>query len=791
MSLYKITPDDVETFTIVATPKKSFSSNSNGEVTGTVNLFARRSDIEKEVVPLSLFEQSFFNDKDINQLLKQVKNAASGSTNFESEISQYLNEVNSQTSSARKQKQLNIKRFEPSLVFGKDSLKKRSAQIMMGHYRNVYPEMNWAYTNYNCLNFFTGSELPTSSTLLYPNSQSLDYPSGVYSPQSAFTFEFYINPRYTTDSENSDFKAGTIMHLSSTYAISLHSGSSRDSTGKVDGYKISLQLSHSADISPSLAVNGNYPNDLIFFSPDNSLKRNHWHHVAIRWGTNSINEGSGSFFVDGTEVSTFVVPSGTIVPAPYAVPQGDPSVLCLGNYYEGSNSGTFGQDLFFNTNPATRDGLINLAPSFNQEAPDAFDFTHPLNAELHEIKLYDTFRLTENIISDSLGGSSVLDNLRLYVPPFFVKESPFRQVLNNQGGVLQTPFQAINSTTDDPFNVALSFGVGGHYINLENSLRDFANGIYPRQMFLTASQITDDAPISRTANEYMYLTGSVRKRNVTLLPCDNGIFTPNFNLLRSGTVSVSPSSGSAVEKFVNDLGHLDLSLVSLNNLVPTSSYNSGLDFQSGSIIDGIAGATPENPGVAPQGVLTVLQRTRDTSSNEVTFFDISNIYFGNRINPGSFQVKDTSVTGSSEKVSITLKDNGYGGLYRGDCLTAQATWNNVGNIFYNEGLIAVKTPNIPFFGKEQFEMSFEGEQTVHVLKLSAEAGTSLINSSSNPNYQAISASLNANENDSKFVYISNLDFMDENLNVVMKTSLAQPLKKRNSDKALFTIKMDF
>ena len=43
---------------------------------------------------------------------------------------------------------------------------------------------------------------------------------------------------------------------------------------------------------------------------------------------------------------------------------------------------------------------------------------------------------------------------------------------------------------------------------------------------------------------------------------------------------------------------------------------------------------------------------------------------------------DSALTGSDGKVSMVLKDNGRGSLYRADCLTKQATWSNVGNIFY-------------------------------------------------------------------------------------------------------------
>jgi hypothetical protein len=42
-----------------------------------------------------------------------------------------------------------------------------------------------------------------------------------------------------------------------------------------------------------------------------------------------------------------------------------------------------------------------------------------------------------------------------------------------------------------------------------------------------------------------------------------------------------------------------------------------------------------------------------------------------------------------------------------------------------------------------------------------------------------------------FVYISGINFHDENLNVVAKANFAQPVMKRDGDKILFKITFDF
>ena len=170
---------------------------------------------------------------------------------------------------------------------------------------------------------------------------------------------------------------------------------------------------------------------------------------------------------------------------------------------------------------------------------------------------------------------------------------------------------------------------------------------------------------------------------------------------------------------------------------------------------------------------------------------MSNLFYGNRILPGSLFITDPNVTGSGGKVRISLKDNGRGGLFRADALTTHPTWANVGTVLYNEGVAVIKSPNIPFFGKDEFELKCKGEQNIHMLTVNIPAGVGMFNSSSNPVFKPISASLDPNEYDPDFVYITGLNLHDDNLNVIMRSNLAQPIKKRRSDEFLIKFKKDF
>tara|TARA_B100000700_G_scaffold321715_1_gene421582 strand:- start:13304 stop:16585 length:3282 start_codon:yes stop_codon:yes gene_type:complete len=879
---------------------------------------------------------------------------------FRSAIELYISGVHANPESARNKKAMEIIRFEPSFKYTKDTGRKNVIKnVIMPYHRVDNPTSHYAFTNYQTLNFFTASYVPSNSALIYPNYFKDDTTYGPYTPSKAFTLSFYVNPRRTTLKASDPYVAGCITHLSSTFAVSVVSGSRKDEKGLPTSFRIMLQLSHSADVKPTSVAytntsnrgtsggSSNYPGDLIFLTNDNSLQKNHWHHVAIRWGTRTLNAGSGSILIDGIQRGEFSIPSASIAPVnktgkilasasftfgavppdgtvivmtgtngkvrlfefdtsnspnllfgvsgsntrripvyglttgaqaasvfanrvrrsglglttsvssnavtikhktggtvgntliitgtghifhhglhatgserPPVVnltasifnPSGqqmyfgggtnattasvaDPQGLIIGNYFVGGNLMHSSSNMvqFFNPNANTNEGVRSLAAE-NCD-PSSFSFSNPLNAEVHDIRIYNRYLTTQEVLTSSIQGPPSYKDMLFYLPVLFTKESRKR---NN----LLTPFQTTRSTTDDPFNVSLSFGVGGHLVNCENYLREFVQKEYPRMFNLTASVVSGDAQVELTMNQYLYATGSVRARNLLVLPNDNGYFKPNFDLLKSGTYTTSPKSTAEMGKFVNDLGNLDLSLVTLNDLILTSSLIESLTNDESEIASQIMGSNPDNLGQAPGVVLTIYQRTRDNSSNQVVFFDASNLFYGKRIKPGSLRMHDPGLTGSISPtvsdianaegvVPMTLRDNSRGNIYRADSKTPHAKWSSVGNIYYDEGVMIIKSPNIPMFGKDKHTIDFKGEHDVHVMKVLVKAGAGQINSSSNPTFVATSASIYANDTSTDFVYITGINFHDDNFNIVTKTNFAQPVVKRSSDEFLFKTKIDF
>ena len=1175
MAIIPITSDNLEKFKLQTSPKRTLVSSSNG-LTGSVAVFGRVSSIEKDAVPPAGFTNSVFDEETIEEKRKAaLKLSQSGKTSYSGAVEDYLTAVNNAPQSAVKSKRVEVTRFEPSHKFTKDTMRKNVVKnVLFPRYRPIYPSCEWAYPNYHTLNFFTGSKSNNSSCLIYPcstgSAQTTDKDNFPYTPGNEFTFEFWINPRYTTEaptngpggtSADSHYHAGTIMHLSSSYCISLVSGSSVDQDGYPDKFRIMFQLGHAAQTRPykiglynsdgtnsssnprkgatlksntqlfstRAAAIEEFPTGddfteytkgrgIIALTNDNVLKHNHWHHVAIRGGK-SINNRDGSFYVDGKLVGQFPLCTETyahdLMPLQMDVPDGDPDALIVGNYldtrFQAGNEPQLAR--FFNVNTAYREGLISMyrgaydkalelagEPAHTDPESTKFRFTNPLNAEIHEIRVWKEYRSVENIVTGSQSSlTEISGSLMFYVPPWFTKETRKREVL-------QTPFQAFRTKTDDPFNAALSFGIGGRELNLPNFTREIVQGVSPRHYKLVSTENAGSTKFM-SCNELLYdaertnISGdlisdvdrgfdSIRKGNLTVLPNDNGLFNPDWTLLGKATThlgnfGITPASGSisytgqpangnkigltsasgtrhvfkfetsgvtgtkdldgvitvdikgsadltyqeflsalkaatafgnemsgsfssgkitlrqgingesgntgiqdifpkisqssvanatvsnfvggendpkvsgtAVDKFVDSFGTQNLGLISLEKMVSTgsipeglvditsefrglpgvgaakataeivwtanvaiqdgtkialtshngkkitfkflndslggranktfdasdstvivdartavdsadsgtganindvwyrfmqavnsymnglitvtapsvspgssyddfgdanitsliltqqvkgtsgnksiqvigtfdaaitvpSSFSGGRDNPDPSVLNSLEGATPEDPGIQPGGILTILNRTRDPSSNEVVFFDASNLFYGNRIKPGSFVVKDSAITGSGGRVSMTIRDNGKGGLFRADCKSKVATWNEIGSIIYEEGISVIKTPNIPFFGKDQFEVTMQGDHNVHVLEINIPAPKGKINSSSNPNYKKLVPSDYASETADKFVYITSINLHDENFNIIGRANLAQPIAKRDTDGYMFRLKMDF
>ena len=924
--------------------------------------------------------------------------AAAKSLELDTGLRAFMGGVRKRPSPVKTFKTTSITRFNPKFSTPSEVIMSGSAQrdhkqtalkniivgSLMPTYKVEYNNPGLLFTNYQSINFFTNGtspdewesvsthqRIPTSSVIIYSNftgseaaldgstikytygrgpgksgnidsvynSSQRGHHLGPYSPfNGPFTLSFYINPRYSPKGGNA-FHAGTIMHLSSTYAVSLVTGSGTDHTGRTNGFRLMLQLSSSADYPPNEWAVYNTSNTPVYaddptkkkkdpykfayLTPDNSLRLNNWHHVCIRWGGSTVNEGTGSISIDEKfdRPTRFHFPSGTIATPTWTggnpskdrlLASADPDALFIGNFYQGSNKGNSEIIRFFNIKACGEEGLFPR-PYYNETKslghlgttnPEEFNFRNPLSAEVHDIRFYRSSLLNEEVISGSKYGpeDTTSSKLQLYIP---VQFSPNRKNRKYMVTGLQTSMRKVvkrsvdtkpapkrfrlNEYIDGPYNIGFAYNTGGHLVNPENYLKDFSREVYPRLLFMTASGIYDppkDYMAGSTENtsysgpdknealnnqrrtyrnslasvnhyredvdNFLYKTGSFVKRNLLILPNDNGKFLPNFRLVLSASayddgLSEYPTTSSNMYYYRNPDGSLNYQKVNLEHLIPNTRAMCIEEPLQGSLIpDGqwspvrfneyrreIAEATgsdggwkidqvtmadlvsPKNPyGVRPQDVdnnskariddpdtypnNTGFFSTGDQVGQNVSIFNISNLYYGDSIQAGTFKLNDYSLSGSRDQVPISLEDDGAGGLFRADCDSVQATWNTVGNVFYNEGFAIINTPNLPHFGKDRFDTEFKGSRDLNSLIVNVPVRTAEINSSSNPAYHSIingfstvSSSLMVNDIEKEFVYITGINLHDDNYNVVAKANLSQPVKKRMTDTYMFRIKLDF
>jgi hypothetical protein len=762
MSLIPITQEDVENVTLVLHPMRTIVSSSAG-VTGTINLIDRPSSFNKKIDEDNPVNVQYKDDQISDLLLMASENFNAGSTDVSGLLDAYLKSVNLKPQIDRNTITFPPTRYVQPTKFNDDYtgspylMKRVITENIMPFYRHGSSFCDFSCGNYHTLNFLFSKDLPTNTALVYANTSSIGKP---YTDTVDFTVDFYINPRYKATS-GSSFTPGTILHISSSFALSLVTGSSKDENQQTDGFRLLLQLRQSADTRPTkisipaVETGLTFPNDLIFVTPDNSLKYNNWHHVSVRWGGPSRSYGSGSITIDGAK-TYFAVPSASIMNSL------GPEAIVLGNYYDGSDN--IGK--FFNTNVAGPEGIPTI-PGYSTD-PTGFTFGNPLQAEIHDVKMFNRFLSDAEVESIESKADSSIPGMTFYVPPLFSTDT-------NLHTTLVSPHYTSNKRTFSPFNIDLALGVNGFYMNLENFVKDYVTKQFPRLYNLTGSTTTSTS--YATANDFLYDNPKIVKRNLSIMPNDNGRQIPDFSLIRN----------ESSDFFKNDLGNVDHGIISLRNVASTSSYFEGLppDFSS------LVGARPDDLYDAPGTALAIAQYFKDSSSNMVTIFDVSTLGFGSKIQPGSLKLVDDKLKGSTEKISITLVDDGSGALYRADCLTPHAKWNYVGNVFYQEGVILITNPSIFFLGNDGYSLSFSGEQRINVFIVNAMSPASLINSSSNPSYEEFPITDYVNEREKKFVYITGINLHDENLNVIMRANLAQPVAKRNSDEFMFRLKYDF
>lgn len=918
--VFRINPDNIETFTLETNVNREVSNDTNGNFTGSLHVFPRRLQGLKEVYPMASYGSGpFSGDINLESKRKSIVEAPEGANRAEA-LTNYMGDVHAQASLAKYQSTASILRIQSQTELNMDAQRRLFLQKYIARQPVRFgQEAEWDTTNYHCLNFFTSSNTPVSSALIYPNSfrlksdtdgvnfnqnnqiivsnSFLNIAGGIsesyacsYQLYEAFSFDFWIKPKYNAPAEtlwgvsaSNYYRPGALLHFSSAYAITLHSGSSKNQNDLADKFRICLQIGNDTDTAPGLLVAGVDHSGSIsgstFWTSDNALPLNEWTHVAITYGGHQYNQGTGSMWINGVKDRDIAI--GPMIPV--ATMSFDLNLwgcLYVGNYYQGRKqpgqnlafSGSYDQSRFWSvlgggsfsgTGPWDKEALANylfntltqrypgfspggeaqyqkgksyylppLIANFNLneyvgnygdtpyigsppwDGPRSHSFVYPLNAEVHDIKLWGK-RLSEPEIASLQTASfspEKYDDVRFWLPPFFTEESPYRT------SHPASPFFSYGNddfqpSSSYPFAPRLAMSTNGFYPYLENFLADRVTEMVPIQWNLrwfeneTVSSITE-----LTSDQWMYenlvSSSAIRKRLYTVLPCDHGNFNPRFNNLevhnygdrtfynQFGTKTWGRINLKEALFFITEQDENDSSSNVEEDYAPAQNSMLGLSNDlTSSIVNQLYGARPEDTTLTPGNGFAVWHRLQSADSHNVIIFDISNLYYGESIQPRSIELYTNDLSGSGGAFGFRMIDNGRGGLVRADTDSAIAEWSTLGTVLYEEGVIIIKYPMLTFFGNNGWTLKFKGTRNVYVFSLEAVANPMTCTESADPIYSNIQlppqVDYNPNEQDRKQVFIGSVLVHDENMNVIMRSTFSQAVVKKSGDKILTKIKIDF
>lgn len=386
-----------------------------------------------------------------------------------------------------------------------------------------------------------------------------------------------------------------------------------------------------------------------------------------------------------------------------------------------------------------------------------------------------------------------------------------RQYYNNNV-FRYTNSEDLGSHTNHLKEVDFSF-VSLEYINKDFSLRNSVN----KRNLIISDNIDNQGQVIEEENRNLY---AFDNRILTLMSLQNTSLRPLFyeQCDKLKNISLSNFHNLEYSSFISEENLLQVhknsvfrnrgfyslqsneteDLLSRNGFYKTASnpaqrsYYSSYDYTVSNTQIYDTKQIEENSVIGYKKMLLPLsQLDNDFNENCSVIFGISTQIFNKKIKNESFEIKDVDLSMSSG-LKITFKDSRLGSIYRSDANTTHAMWNTSGNILYNEGFLTLMHPSMFSFGKTNFEVNFKSHTNLNVFELNLPSHSGETNRSSNLSYQdGIKLDESAFNTDEDFVYITDIDLHDENLNVVASVKLSQPFAKKDSDNVLFRVKMDF
>ena len=185
--------------------------------------------------------------------------------------------------------------------------------------------------------------------------------------------------------------------------------------------------------------------------------------------------------------------------------------------------------------------------------------------------------------------------------------------------------------------------------------------------------------------------------------------------------------------------------------------------------------------------------TFSSSYTTLRIITIPQVYYNREILSGSLTASDTD--GAS--VQRNLYDNGRGGVYSGSL-----TGSLVGNIFYQEGIIALtKTDLTSTFGVSdadnfKWRVQLKGTHSIPVKIFRCRAPQGQLNVSNNTSFYVDSTSgsyagMREIVSASLVPYVSQIGIYNELFELVAVASLAQVIKREDVESTMFKLNLDW
>lgn len=153
MSIIRLDSNAFQNYTIETAPHRLFVSSSEGGVEGDVALFADASERLKDIDPT--FAEDGYDSAGIDKLRDGIVSSISNETTSIDGLEGYMARVNSHPQGDRQRKRQEVLRYEPGARFDKNHMSKSVIKnVLFPHHRKSQSELEWSFTNYQCLNSF-------------------------------------------------------------------------------------------------------------------------------------------------------------------------------------------------------------------------------------------------------------------------------------------------------------------------------------------------------------------------------------------------------------------------------------------------------------------------------------------------------------------------------------------------------------------------------------------------------------------------------------------------------------